>query len=76
MLVFPNYAKAYDNRGYAYNGKKEYDKAISDFNEAITLNPNYAKAYYNRGVAYRKQGNNAQARTDFDSAKKLGYPPQ
>jgi tetratricopeptide (TPR) repeat protein len=71
----PNYALAYFNRGIAYGNKKEDDKAISDFNDAIRLNPNYALAYYNRGLVYREQGNNAQAQTDFDRAKMLGYPP-
>jgi|SRR5262245_40416478 len=34
-----------------------YDKAISDYTEAISLNPNFAFAYDNRGLALLKQGN-------------------
>ena len=32
-------ALAYNNRGIAWRDKKEYDKAIADYNEAIRLDP-------------------------------------
>ena len=35
--------------------KKDYDKAIADYNEAIRLDPMYAPAYNNRGNAWREQ---------------------
>jgi len=50
-------AKAYSNRGLAYNHKGDYDLAISDFTKAIEINPRDAEAYYNRGVAYYHKGN-------------------
>ena len=31
---------AYSNRGVAYFDLRDYDHAISDFNDAIRLNPN------------------------------------
>ena len=69
--MYPNYAAAYNNRGYAYYGKQEYDKAISEFTEAIRLNPNYILAYNNRATAYGKQGKNDKANADFTKAKEL-----
>ena len=39
----------YNNRGYAYRGKGDMDRAIADYTEAIRLDPKYAIAYYNRG---------------------------
>ena len=39
----------YNNRGNAYSKKGDYNRAISNYTEAIVLNPNYAIAYYNRG---------------------------
>ncbi len=38
--------------GIAYRDKKDYDKAIEAYQEAIRLQPDYAAAYYNLGVAY------------------------
>lgn len=37
---FPT-ARAYVDLGYAYNGNKEYDKAIESFNKAVALNPSW-----------------------------------
>ena len=36
----------------AWSDKKEYDKAIADYNEAIRLDPKDANAYINRGMAW------------------------
>jgi tetratricopeptide (TPR) repeat protein len=49
-------AKAPFNSGNAFFDKKEYDKAISAFTEAIRLDPNNALAYCNRGRAYVNKG--------------------
>ena len=36
--------RAGSNRGLAWNRKKEYDKAIRDYDEAIRLDPKYLYA--------------------------------
>ena len=38
-----------------YGHKRSYDKEISDYGEAITLDPNFAAAYVSRGTAYGKK---------------------
>ena len=35
--------------GLAYHDQRDFEKAISDYTEAIRLDPNYAMAYDNRG---------------------------
>ena len=66
--AYNNLASAYNNRGFAYDNKGHYDKAIEDYNKAITINPNYANAYYNRGVAYGNKGQIDRAIEDFNKA--------
>jgi tetratricopeptide (TPR) repeat protein len=58
-------AAAYYNLGNAYNNKKQYDRAIAEFDKAITLNPKHANAYGNRGYAYEKLGQRDKAIADF-----------
>ena len=49
-----NIAIAFNNRGNAFHDKKEYDRAISDYDQAIKLDPKYARALYNRGISTRR----------------------
>jgi tetratricopeptide (TPR) repeat protein len=48
----PNDALALSNRGKAYAGKSQPDRAIKDFDQAIRLNSNLADAYINRASGY------------------------
>src|SRR5208337_5328600 len=41
----PDYASAYNNRGDAYYGLGQYERAIEDCNKAILLKPDYAPVY-------------------------------
>ena len=36
---------AYTNRGISYGQKKDYDRAIADYDEALRLDPRNSKAY-------------------------------
>jgi tetratricopeptide (TPR) repeat protein len=65
------YAFAYKNRGFAYDDKRDFDKAISDFNEAIRLDPNNAPAHTGRGFAYGSKGNLDKAISDYSEAIRL-----
>jgi Tfp pilus assembly protein PilF len=69
----PNNASAYNQRGTAWYYKKNDERAIKDFSEAIRIKPDYALAWHNRGTAYRMAGNTNAANTDFAQASKLGY---
>jgi tetratricopeptide (TPR) repeat protein len=50
----PRNAAAFNNRGSAYDGKQDYDRAIADFTAAVMLDPAYAVAFYNRARVYRR----------------------
>ena len=45
-----------------------YNRAITDFSRAITLNPNFASAYLSRGQAFQKNGDMVTAAINFDKA--------
>jgi tetratricopeptide (TPR) repeat protein len=56
ILIKPNSAVAYRNRGLVWSTKDKKDKALEDFNEAARLNPKDPKVYYYRGqVWYEKR---------------------
>ena len=65
----PDYAEAYNDRGFAYYLKGDAEPAIADYTRAIELRPDYPKAYNSRGVAYMAHGYGAaKSVPDFDRA--------
>jgi tetratricopeptide (TPR) repeat protein len=69
----PNIAEAYYNRGFAYDGLNQHERAIEDYDKAIELNPNLAKAYSNRGLAYADLSQYERAIGDYSKA--IGLNP-
>ncbi len=59
------------NRGYEYRQRKEYDKALSDYNNAIKTDSTYALAFHNRGALYFFTNRDSLAILDFNKALKL-----
>jgi tetratricopeptide (TPR) repeat protein len=66
-----NLSSVYNNRGAAYVDKRDYDRAIQDYNEAIRLNPSLAASFYGRGIAYNRKGDFDHAIEDQDEAIRL-----
>jgi lipoprotein NlpI len=66
-----NQAVNYGNRGKAYLDKGDNDRAIADFNQAISIDPKNPVPFNNRGVAYRKKGDNDRAIADYNQAISL-----
>ena len=66
---------AYNDRGSIYAALAQYDRALSDFNEALRINRNFAEAYYNRGTLYNIQKKYDLALADFGKALEIkpGY---
>ena len=64
----PNFAYAYNNRGWSYTSLKEYEKAIVDYSKAIEINPEYVLAYNNRGLSYAYLKEYKKAIADYNKA--------
>lgn len=61
-------AAAYNQRGKAYTSQRQYDRAISDFDEAIRIDPAFIDAYVSRGYAYALGGDIDRGIEDIDRA--------
>jgi len=64
-------AKAYNKLGLAYAGKKDYDRAIQHYNQALLFHPKDGVALNNRGIAYEHKGQYNQAMQDYEQTLKL-----
>jgi tetratricopeptide (TPR) repeat protein len=63
--------QAYYGRGEAYSDKKDYEKAIVDYTEAIRLDPTDEMAYFSRGIAYSHKKDYDKAIADYTEAIRL-----
>ncbi|MDH6260461.1 tetratricopeptide repeat protein [Bradyrhizobium sp. BR13661] len=62
---------AYNNRGLAFRARGDLDRAVEDYDKAISLMPDHYVAINNRGVALMAKGELDRAITDFDQAIRL-----
>jgi tetratricopeptide (TPR) repeat protein len=67
----PDFAEAYNNRGFARAAKGDLDGALKDYAEAIRLKPDFADAYNNRGAARDDKGDFDGALADYAEALRL-----
>ena len=63
--------KAFKNRGRGAFNKKDYDRAIADYGEAIKLSPNDAWALAHRCEAYESKEDHAAAIADCSEAIRI-----
>ena len=58
LKKYPNSQSAYHHRGTAYLNMGEYERAISDYHQALRVNPDHPQTYsvyHNLGAAYHNQ---------------------
>jgi tetratricopeptide (TPR) repeat protein len=67
----PKDANGYANRGQDWKMKREYDKAIADYTEAIRLDPHSDYFYLLRSMAWDAKGEYAKAMADCNEAVRL-----
>jgi len=64
----PGKARPYDNRGYVFDKRGEFENAIADYAKAIEINPNYAIPHFGRGIVYGKLGQFENSVADLTDA--------
>jgi tetratricopeptide (TPR) repeat protein len=64
-------AAVFGNRCFAYNKKGEFDRAIADCNQFLTLDPKNVHAFNSRGNSYEYKREYDRAIQDFDEAISL-----
>jgi len=61
-----------ESRGKVYYDKKDYLKALEDFNNSIRIDSTSADIYYHRGMTLLQLNNVNEALEDFTLALNLG----
>jgi lipoprotein NlpI len=64
-------ARNYSGRGFAYSQKKDYDRAIQDYNRALQLAPNDAGLLTRRATAYEEKRQYERALADYEAAAQI-----
>jgi tetratricopeptide (TPR) repeat protein len=73
IALNPGDARAFLNRGMAFERLNNIEQAIADYSRALELSPKDAKVHYIRGLAYWRQGKTEEALPDLRLAAELGY---
>lgn len=68
----PHNAYLYYNRGNIYVRRKDFQRAIDDYTQAVSLDARLAEAYYNRGLALIDSGRTDEGIGDLSKAGELG----
>lgn len=73
----PNDANALNLRGAAFGQAGDYERAIADFNAALSINPDFPQAYANRALIHVRLKQLPQAVADYDRAVSIdpNYAP-
>src|SRR5215813_12817425 len=64
-------AGLYASRGAAYTAAGDYNRAVQDFDQAVSLDPNDAAAFNGRGVVRSAERDYERAIKDYDQAIRL-----
>ena len=72
MVLQPKDAVILVNRGITYVSKGENERALEDFNQAISIDAGLGIAYANRALILAYDGMEEEARDDAERAIALG----
>jgi tetratricopeptide (TPR) repeat protein len=71
IRIDPKYVTALNDRGYLYQRRSDFDRAIADYDAAIAVNPRWARLFNDRGLAWERKTNNDRALADYSEAVRL-----
>ncbi|MEA3493184.1 MAG: tetratricopeptide repeat protein [Candidatus Margulisiibacteriota bacterium] len=69
--LFPGFYESFMNRGNVYKQRKEYLKALEDYNKALSMEPDSSKVLGNRGSLYHEMEEHHLAVIDLRRAVKI-----
>ncbi|WP_165188226.1 tetratricopeptide repeat protein [Caulobacter soli] len=72
ILGFRDRARTYVNRGVLHLRQRDFDGAVSDFDEASKIDPALGEAYVNRGAAYVGSSRYGEGLVQIDQGLALG----
>jgi tetratricopeptide (TPR) repeat protein len=67
----PRSARAFSNRGSLFLLTNDPEKAVADFDIALSLQPEDASLFFNRGLAQSRLGRSDEAIADYTQATRL-----
>ncbi|CAN5400083.1 tetratricopeptide repeat protein [soil metagenome] len=71
-LNFRDRARTYVNRGVLQMRQRDFDGAVSDFNEASRIDPDLGEAFVNRGAAFVGTSRYGEGLSQIDQGLALG----
>jgi len=66
-----NMKYVYNNRGWVWQNKEAYQKALKDYYAALAIDPAFAPSYYGRALSWYKLGNLPRALEDAKEVLRL-----
>ena len=61
MELKPDYAEAWDSRGFALAKLGRYDEALKAIDKAMELKPDFAEALFHKACTYSRRGDKENA---------------
>jgi tetratricopeptide (TPR) repeat protein len=71
LKIKPDYASAWNNRGFELGNLGRGEEAITSLDNALKFKPDYHDAWINRGFALGNLGRNEEAIASYDEALKI-----
>jgi len=68
LEILPDYYEVYDDLGYFYFNRKDYEKALEHFSTALQLRGDYPIAWFNLGLTLYHLDRRDEARTALERA--------